>query len=107
MTLYDSIVICIHYISIALLLVIVIFPQWWIKGFEEKLTWFLKNILFECRLWKRIMRKRAETIARYRIERTWSVNNSPSLKARAALGTTDSFEFRVVFKTSMDKKEIA
>lgn len=48
------------------------------------------------------MRKRAETIARYRIQRTWSVNNSPSLKARAALGTTDSFEFRVVFKTSMD-----
>lgn len=48
------------------------------------------------------MRKRAGTIARYRIQRTWSVNNSPSLKTRAALGTTDSFEFRVVFKTSMD-----
>jgi len=48
------------------------------------------------------MLKRAETIARYRIQRTWSVNNSRSLKACAALGTTDSLEFRVVFKTSMD-----
>lgn len=31
-----------------------------------------------------------------------NVNNSPSLKARAALGVTDLFEFRVGFKTSMD-----
>lgn len=48
------------------------------------------------------MRKRAETMGRYREQRKVSINLAIVKSTRVALRTTNLFEFHVVFKTSMD-----